>query len=144
MHAKHRVLIDLQRHQERSTAMAQEYPPSGQDPASTIDDGGRMGALKAKAQDVGTKAAQRADQARVGAAAGLDTVATTLHEKGERVASAAHTAADAVSYGAEYLRENDVQTMLSDLMEVIRRNPGPSLIGAAALGFMLGRALSRD
>ena len=122
--------------------MAQEYPPSGQDP--TIDDGGRMGALKAKAQDVGAKAAHRADQARVGAAAGLDTVATTLHEKGERVASAAHTAADAVSYGAEYLRENDVQTMLSDLMEVIRRNPGPSLIGAAALGFILGRALSRD
>jgi hypothetical protein len=34
--------------------------------------------------------------------------------------------------------------MLSDLMEVIRRNPGPSLIGAAALGFLLGRALSRD
>jgi len=124
--------------------MAQEYPPSGQAPGSTIDDGGRIGTLKAKAQDVGAKAAQRADQARVGAAAGLDTVATTLHEKGERVASAAHTAADAVSYGAEYLRENDVQTMLSDLMDVIRRNPGPALIGAAALGFMLGRALSRD
>jgi hypothetical protein len=103
-----------------------------------------MAALKSKAQDVGAKATQRADQARVGAAAGLDSMATTLHEKGERVASAAHTAADAVSYGAEYLRENDVQTMLSDLMEVIRRNPGPSLIGAAALGFMLGRALSRD
>ena len=129
--------------------MAHEYPPSGQDPGSTIpgstiDDGGRMGGLKAKAQDVGARAAQRADQARVGAAAGLESVASTLHEKGERVASAAHSAADAVTYGAEYLRENDVQTMLSDLMEVIRRNPGPSLIGAAALGFLLGRALSRD
>jgi ElaB/YqjD/DUF883 family membrane-anchored ribosome-binding protein len=124
--------------------MAQEYPPSGQDPGSTIDDGGRVAGLKAKAQDVGARAAQRADQARVGAASGLESVASTLHEKGDRVASAAHSAADAVSYGAEYLRENDVQTMLSDLMEVIRRNPGPSLIGAAALGFMLGRALSRD
>ena len=128
--------------------MAQEYPTSGQDPGSTsgsiTDDGGRMGTLKAKAQDVGARAAQRADQARVGAASGLESVASTLHEKGDRVASAAHSAADAVSYGAEYLRENDVQTMLSDLMEVIRRNPGPSLIGAAALGFLLGRALSRD
>ena len=124
--------------------MAQEYPPSGQDPGSTSDDGGRVAGLKAKAQDVGARAAQRADQARVGAASGLESVASTLHEKGDRVASAAHSAADAVSYGAEYLRENDVQTMLSDLMEVIRRNPGPSLIGAAALGFMLGRALSRD
>ena len=124
--------------------MAQEYPPSGQESRTTIDDGASLGTLKTKAQDVGARAAQRADQARVGAAAGLENVASTLHEKGERVASAAHSAADAVSYGAEYLRENDVQTMLSDLMEVIRRNPGPSLLGAAALGFMLGRALSRD
>jgi hypothetical protein len=124
--------------------MAQEYPPSGQDPSATLDDGGRLGTLKSKAQDVGSRAAQRADQARTGAAAGLDTVASTLHQQGDRVASAAHSAADAVSSGAEYLRDNDVQTMMSDLMEVIRRNPGPSLIGAAALGFMLGRALSRD
>jgi ElaB/YqjD/DUF883 family membrane-anchored ribosome-binding protein len=124
--------------------MAQEYPPPGQDPLSTTDDGGRMGTLKSKAQDVGARATQRADQARAGAAAGLDSVASTLHQQGDRVASAAHSAADAMAYGAEYLRDNDVQSMLGDLMEVIRRNPGPSLIGAAALGFLLGRALSRD
>ena len=123
--------------------MAQEYPPSSQESASIIDDG-RAGTLKSKVQDVGARAAQRADQARVGAAAGLESVASSLHEKGERVASAAHSAADAVAYGAEYLRDNDVQTMMGDLMEVIRRNPGPSLLGAAALGFLLGRALSRD
>ena len=138
-------MLHLQFNQNEEYAMAQEFPPSGQEPASTIDEGnGRMGSIRSKVQDVGAKAAQRADQARVGAAAGLENVASTLHEKGERVASAAHSAADAVTYGAEYLRENDVQTMISDLMEVIRRNPGPSLIGAAALGFMLGRALSRD
>jgi len=123
--------------------MAQEYPPSNQESASIIDDG-RAGTLKSKVQDVGARAAQRADQARVGAAAGLESVASSLHEKGERVASAAHSAADAVAYGAEYLRDNDMQTMMGDLMEVIRRNPGPSLLGAAALGFILGRALSRD
>ena len=123
--------------------MAQEYPPAGQESAPIIDDG-RAGTLKSKVQEVGARAAQRADQARVGAAAGLESVASTLHEKSERVASAGHSAADAVAYGAEYLRDNDVQTMMSDLMEVIRRNPGPSLLGAAALGFILGRALSRD
>ena len=123
--------------------MAQEYPPSGQESAPIIDDV-RAGTLKSKVQDVGARAAQRADQARVGAAAGLESVASTLHEKSERVASAGHSAADAVAYGAEYLRDNDVQTMMSDLMEVIRRNPGPALVGAAALGFILGRALSRD
>jgi len=34
--------------------------------------------------------------------------------------------------------------MMSDFVDVIRRNPGPALLGAAALGFLLGRALSRD
>jgi ElaB/YqjD/DUF883 family membrane-anchored ribosome-binding protein len=124
--------------------MANEYPSSAQDPTSAADAGGAFTALKTKVQDVGAKAAQRADQARAGAAAGLETVASTLHEKGDRVASAAHSAADAVTQGAEYLRANDVQTMKSDLMEVVRRNPGPALLGAAAVGFLLGRALSRD
>ena len=123
--------------------MANEYPSSAPDSASP-DSPGALKTLKAKAQDVGAKAAQRADQARVGAAAGLETVASTLHERGDKVASAAHSAADAVSHGAGYLRDNDVQTMMGDLMEVIRRNPWPSLLGAAALGFLLGRALSRD
>jgi hypothetical protein len=125
--------------------MTHEYPPAAQEPtASAADNEGAFASLKNKAREVGTRAAERADHARAGAAAGLDSVASTLHQKGEQVASAAHGAADAVSYGAAYLRENDVRTMLSELAEVIRRNPGPSLLGAAALGFMLGRALSRD
>ena len=124
--------------------MPHEYPPSAQEPTPSPDNGGSFAPLKNKARDLGNRAADRADQARVGAAAGLDSVASSLHERGEQVASAAYGAADAVAYGAEYLRDNDVRGMLNDLVEVIRRNPGPSLLGAAALGFMLGRALSRD
>ena len=124
--------------------MANEYAPSTQDPISTAENVGTFSTLKTKVQDAGARAAQRADHARVGAAAGLETVASTLHERGDRVASAAHSAADAVASGAQYLRANDVHTMMGDLMEVIRRNPGRSLLGAAALGFVLGRALSRD
>jgi ElaB/YqjD/DUF883 family membrane-anchored ribosome-binding protein len=124
--------------------MANECTSGAQDPASAPGDPGAFATLKSRAQDVGAKAAQRADQARVSAAAGLDTVASNLHEKGEQVASAAHSAAHAVTYGADYLRANDVQTMMSDVVDVIRRNPGPALLGAAALGFLLGRALSRD
>jgi hypothetical protein len=123
--------------------MANEYPSSTPDSTST-ETPGAFTTLKAKVQGVGAKAAQRADKARVGAAAGLDTVASTLHERGDRVASAAHSAADAVTSGAEYLRAHDVNTMMGDLKEVIRRNPAASLLGAVALGFILGRALSRD
>ena len=124
--------------------MANEYPSSTQDPTAASEAAGAFTTLKSKAQEVGAKAAHRADQARVGAAAGLDTVASNLHEQGDRMASAAHSAADAVTHGAEYLRANDVETMMGDLVDVVRRNPGPALLGAAALGFLLGRALSRD
>ena len=123
--------------------MANEYTPST--PDSTSAEASRaFTTLKAKVHDVGAKAAQRADKARIGAAAGLDTVASTLHKSGDRVATAAHSAADTVSSGAQYLRANDVETMMADLRDVVRRNPGPALLGAAALGFILGRALSRD
>jgi hypothetical protein len=125
--------------------MANETTFSAQDPtAAAADAADALTTLKAKVREAGAKAAQRADQARLSAAAGLDTVATNLHEQGDRVASAAHNAADAVSHGAGYLRANDVHTVTGDLVDVIRRNPGPALLGAATLGFLLGRALSRD
>jgi ElaB/YqjD/DUF883 family membrane-anchored ribosome-binding protein len=123
--------------------MANEYTSST--PDSTSAEASRTyTTLKAKVQDVGEKAARRADRARVSAASGLDTLSSTLHKRGDNVASAAHHAADAVHSGAEYLRAHDVETMMSDLKDVVRRNPGLALLGAAALGLILGRALSRD
>ena len=123
--------------------MANEYISSTPDSTSAEASGGYT-TLKAKVHDVGVKAAKRADRARVSAASGLDTVANTLHKRGDNVASAAHHAADAVHSGAEYLRAHDVETMMGDLMDTVRRNPGLALLGAAALGLILGRALSRD
>jgi ElaB/YqjD/DUF883 family membrane-anchored ribosome-binding protein len=123
--------------------MANEYTSST--PDSTSAEASRTyTTLKAKVQDVGVKAARRADRARVSAASGLDTLSSTLHKRGDNVASAAHQAADAVHSGAEYLRAHDVETMMGDLKDVVRRNPGLALLGAAALGLILGRALSRD
>ena len=122
---------------ENEYASATPDPTSGESPRTFTT-------LKAKVNDVGAKAAQRADRARVGAAAGLDTVASTLHKRADTVASAGHSAADAVSSGAEYLRAHDLQTMMGDLTESVRRHPGRALLGAAALGFVLGRVLSRD
>jgi ElaB/YqjD/DUF883 family membrane-anchored ribosome-binding protein len=123
--------------------MANEYIPSTPDSTSGEASGGYT-TLKAKAQDVGARAAKRADRARVSAASGLDTLSSTLHKRGDNVASAAHHAADAVHSGAEYLRGHDVETMMGDLMDAVRRNPGLALLGAAALGLILGRALTRD
>jgi hypothetical protein len=124
--------------------MANEYSPSTQDPGTVADNSRAFSTLKAKAEGVGARAAHRADQARVGVAAGMETVASSMHERSDQFAKAGHSAADAVASGAEYLRGHDVQTMMRDLGQVIRRNPGPSLLGAVAVGFLLGRALTRD
>jgi hypothetical protein len=99
--------------------------------------------------EIGQKAADRIDDTRGAAAGGLDSAAATLHEKanrlpgGDRVTSAAHTAADAVENAADYVRENDVQSMLGDVKRLVKNHPGPALIVATALAFLIARTFSR-
>ncbi|HYL71352.1 MAG TPA: hypothetical protein VET66_12725 [Steroidobacteraceae bacterium] len=80
---------------------------------------------------------------RSSTASGLDSAAGAVHAGGERVASAAHRAGDALASGAAYVRDHDVRDMVDDLAEVVRNNPGPALLCAAALGFVLGRSVYR-
>lgn len=105
---------------------------------------------KAEASALGRSAADTIDANRSTAAGGLDSAASAIHQKadslpgGESVHSAAHTAADALSSTADYVRENDVKSMLSDLQSLVKKNPGPALLTAAVLGFLVARTLSRD
>jgi hypothetical protein len=116
-------------------------PPSGSAGISTG---------KAKASEIGQKVADRIDDKRGAAAGGLDSAAAALHEHadtlpgGEKVAGAAHTAAEAVGTAADYVRENDVETMLADVQRLVKNNPGAALVTAAALGFLIARTFSRD
>ena len=103
-----------------------------------------------KSSSAAGSTADKSAQVRAGAAAGMDRAAGALNEGaeglpgGRRVAAAAHTAADALESGADYLREHDLSDMMEDIMDVVKRNPGPALLGAAALGFLVGRAFTRD
>ena len=45
---------------------------------------------------------------------------------------------------AGYVRDNDLKTMVADVQQLVKNNPGPALLGAAALGFLLARTFSRD
>jgi len=113
-------------------------------PTGQSSDGGSQAARIAQ------KAAAAVDQKRDAVARGIDSAASSLHARadslpgGDKVASAAHTAAEAMEKTAEYVRDQDVQGMLSDAQEVVKRNPGVALLTAAALGFLLARAFSRD
>lgn len=60
---------------------------------------------------------------------------------GPRVGRAA---ADSLDHTAKYIREHDVAGMMTDVKRLVKDNPVPALIGAAILGFLLARTLSRD
>ncbi|MGC4050235.1 MAG: hypothetical protein QM757_12695 [Paludibaculum sp.] len=62
----------------------------------------------------------------------------------ETISGLTHSAADKLSETAEYVREHDVDTMMTDVKKVVRRNPGPSLLIAAVIGFLVGRAFSSN
>jgi ElaB/YqjD/DUF883 family membrane-anchored ribosome-binding protein len=105
---------------------------------------------QSKVSELGRTAADKVDENRDAAASGLKSVASTLHEKadslpgGEKVTGLAHSAADTLSSTADYVRDHDVNSMMADLERLVKNNPGPSLLAAAAIGFLVGRTLSSD
>jgi ElaB/YqjD/DUF883 family membrane-anchored ribosome-binding protein len=109
-----------------------------------------LGVSKGKAAEMGQKVADKIDENRGAAASGLESAAGALRDRadalpgGERVANAAHATADAVVVAADYVRENDVKAMLTDVQKLVKNNPGVALLTAAALGFLMARTFSRD
>jgi ElaB/YqjD/DUF883 family membrane-anchored ribosome-binding protein len=100
--------------------------------------------MKDKVSDLGRTAAKKIDENREGAATGLENAATTLHQKADSVAGLAHSTADRLSSTADYVRQHDVKSMTADVEQMVKNNPGPSLVAAAVVGFLLGRAFSNN
>ena len=108
--------------------------------------------VKGKAAEYGRQAVETIDSSRDAAASGLQRAATALHDKasslpgGQSVSGMARSTADSLSSTADYVRDHDVRRMMSDLTVVVKNNPGPSLIAAIVVGFLVGRAFngSRD
>lgn len=100
--------------------------------------------VKDKVSDLAHTAASKIDENRGAAATGLENAASTIHAKGDKVADLAHGAADKLSSTADYVRRNDFNRMMSDVEEVVKNNPGPALLGAIAIGFLMGRAFTSN
>ena len=100
--------------------------------------------------DAASDAAAAIDDSRSTAADGLDTAASALQDRaddlpgGETVRNVARATADRLSTSADYVRSHDAKRMMADVETFVKSNPGPALAIAAAFGFLLGRALSRD
>lgn len=104
--------------------------------------------VKGKISEIASATAEMVNQNRGNAAAGLEVAAETLHQQadrlpgGERVTEIAHSAADRLSDTAEYVRDNDLYTMVEDVEHLVKKNPGPALAFALGLGFLVGRAIN--
>ena len=100
---------------------------------------GRPSEVKQKVADFGRKATDRIDSQREPVADTLNRTASSLHQQGDKAATAAHTAADRLEAAADYVRKNDLKAMMGDVQDLAKRYPGQSLAAAAVVGFLLGR-----
>jgi ElaB/YqjD/DUF883 family membrane-anchored ribosome-binding protein len=106
--------------------------------------------VKDKVSDLGRTAVNTIDENRDAAASGLEKAASALHEKaeslpgGEKVSSLAHGAAEKLNSTAGYVREHNVNRMMADVETLVKNNPGPSILAAAVIGFLAGRAFSSN
>jgi ElaB/YqjD/DUF883 family membrane-anchored ribosome-binding protein len=103
--------------------------------------------IRHRAEEMSERGKEKADEGRIAAAEKLQKAASRLHESaesipgGDRSTRAAHAVANTMEKGAGYLREHDVRDMMTDLEGVVRRHPGPSMLTAAVIGFLVGRSL---
>ncbi len=111
---------------------------------------GAAAQVKDKLADLSRTAGNKIDENRQAAASGLQRAAVALHEKADdlpgvkTVSGLAHDAANRLNATADYVRDHKISGMMADVEAVVRRNPGPSLLTAAVIGFLAARALSRN
>lgn len=134
------------------SSQAKSFPDSVSGQSSTVREklSDTAAQVKDKVSELGRTAADKVDENRGAAAGGLEQAASALHDKaeslpgGEKVSSLAHATAEKLNSTAEYVREHDVKRMMADVETLVKNNPGPSLLAAAAIGFLVGRAFSSN
>ena len=100
--------------------------------------------VKEKTQEFGRAAVDKIEENRVSAAGALHDAASGLRDNAGKLPNMpdmAHSAAEKVDAVAGYLQGHDTKQMMADVEKIVKKNPGPSLLVAAAVGFLIGRAL---
>jgi len=99
-----------------------------------------------KVSGIAGQASSSADAGIEKAAGGLDTLAGTIRDKSqslgnEQIGSLATAAAGRLESGAELLRGQNTDQLMSELEALVRRKPVESMLVAAGVGFVLAKAL---
>jgi len=117
---------------------------------SPLEGGDGISQRTSRAAEIGERAAAAFDDKKDAVARGLDAAASSLHARveslpgGPDVARAAQSTADTMEKAADYVRDQDLKGMLSDITRIAKRYPGATLLAATALGFLAIRAIGRN
>lgn len=95
-----------------------------------------------KAQDYAAMGKDKATGALDNVARVLDETAGTLDDSlGADVGRYVHRAADAINDFAESLRNKEVDDLIADARDAVKRHPAIAIGAAAAVGFLLARVI---
>jgi ElaB/YqjD/DUF883 family membrane-anchored ribosome-binding protein len=116
------------------------------DPAKNLQDAvSRKAAnVRQKVSDYTRDVAQKVDAGREPVANSLHSAAAMVEERAAQVAGAAHSVAGKIRSGAGYIRSNDLNHMVEDATDSLKRYPAYAVGVAAVLGFLIGRLAKRN
>jgi len=98
-----------------------------------------------KASQLADTASDKADAAMTATGTQMKNLAQTVREQAPEgtVGTYATQAADALEKGGNYLQDADVETVRTDLEQIIRQHPIESLFVGLGVGYLLARATRR-
>ena len=104
------------------------------------------GAVKQVA-DLGRTAGAKLDEVRQGAADALAGAASSVRNTGRQGSGTIEDLSKGTAYKldstAAYVRNHDLGDMLGNVRRLVREHPASSVVGAVAVGFLLGSAIRR-
>lgn len=101
--------------------------------------------LKSSARDAANSGKAKTSSTLDDVSSLVDDMARTLEERvGPQYGAYARRAADALSGVSDSLKAKDVEELLEDARDFIRRKPAIAIGAAAALGFVVTRLLAGD
>jgi ElaB/YqjD/DUF883 family membrane-anchored ribosome-binding protein len=74
----------------------------------------------------------------------VDAVTEISDAASDNARRLARQTVEGVQRGADYFRNNGIQQIAEDLRDYAKANPTQALVGAAFVGFCLGRLMSRE
>jgi len=99
--------------------------------------------VKQKASEVGSQVADRTDAALGATGSRIESFADTVRANAPsgKAGEVATKAADALEQSGQYLQNTSSSSLMSDLADLVRRRPIPSLLAALGIGYLVVRAL---